>query len=195
MPRLPEFLARHPDFEMDFVLSDRNVDLVQEGIDVALRMGQQLADSSLTARRIASTRHAVLGTPTYFARAGEPKAPADLAAHEAVIYAVGGAGSLWTFRLDGAELEITMKGRLRITAAEGVRALVLADAGLAIVSDWMFAPEIADGIKTVLAGWELPPIDLWAVFPAGRSATTKARTFVSFVEEVMRQPLGGSSAV
>ena len=84
---------------------------------------------------------------------------------------------------------------MRITAAEGVRALVLADAGLAIVSDWMFAPEIADGtVKTVLAGWELPPIHLWAVFPAGRSATTKARTFVSFVEEVMRQPVGGASA-
>ena len=141
MPRLPEFLARHPELELDVVLSDRNVDLVQEGIDGALRMGQRLADSSLTARRIASTRHAVLGTPAYFARVGEPKAPAELAAHEAVIYAVGGAGSLWTFRHDGVELEVTLKGRLRITAAEGVRAVVLADTGLAIVSDWMFAPE------------------------------------------------------
>jgi DNA-binding transcriptional LysR family regulator len=192
MPRLPEFLARHPDLEMDVVLSDRSVDLVQEGIDVALRMGQRLADSSLTARRIARTRHLVLGTPAYFARAGEPKAPSDLAAHEAVIYAVEGAGPLWTFRRDGAELEVTLKGRLRISAAEGVRAVVLADAGLAIVSEWMFAPEIADGtVKAVLPDWELPPIDLWVVFPAGRSATTKARTFVSFVEEVMRKPSGG----
>jgi DNA-binding transcriptional LysR family regulator len=195
MPRLPEFLARHPELEMDVVLSDRNVDLVQEGIDVALRMGQRLADSSLTARRIASTRHAVLATPAYFARAGEPKAPGELAAHEAVIYAVGGAGALWTFRRDGAELEVTLKGRLRVSAAEGVRAVVLADAGLTIVSEWMFAPEIADGtVKTVLPDWELPPIDLWAVLPAGRSATTKAQTFVNFVEEVMRQPFGGLSA-
>jgi DNA-binding transcriptional LysR family regulator len=191
MPRLPEFLARHPDLEVDILLDDRNIDLVQEGIDVALRMGRRLADSSLTARRIASGRHAVLGTPAYFARAGEPAAPPDLAAHEAVIYAVGGAGALWTFLRNGAELEVTLKGRLRVSAAEGVRALVLADAGLAIVSEWMFAPEIADGtVKTVLADWELPPIDLWAVFPAGRSATTKARTFASFVEEIMRQPIG-----
>ena len=59
----------------------------------------------------------------------------------------------------------------------------------------MFAPEIADGtVKTVLPDWELPPIDLWAVLPAGRSATTKARTFVSFVEEVLRQPVGGLGA-
>jgi DNA-binding transcriptional LysR family regulator len=195
MPRLPMLLARHPDLEIDVLLDDRNIDLVQEGIDVALRMGRRLADSSLTARRIASGRHAVLGTPTYFARAGEPAAPADLAAHEAVIYAVGGAGSLWTFRRNGAELEVTLKGRLRISAAEGVRAAVLADAGLSIVSEWMFAPEIADGtVKTVLEDWELPPIDLWAVFPAGRSATTKARTFASFVEEVMRQPVGARNS-
>jgi DNA-binding transcriptional LysR family regulator len=195
MPRLPEFLARHPDLEVDILLDDRNIDLVQEGIDVALRMGRRLADSSLTARRIASGRHAVLGTPAYFARAGEPAAPADLAAHEAVIYAVGGAGALWTFRRNGAELEVTLRGRLRVSAAEGVRAAVLVDAGLSIVSEWMFAPEIADGtVKTVLADWELPPIDLWAVFPAGRSATTKARTFASFVEEMMRQPIGVRSS-
>jgi DNA-binding transcriptional LysR family regulator len=86
MPWIPEFLARHPDLEIEVVLDDRNIDLVQEGIDVALRMGH-LADSALTARRIASGRHAVLGTPIYFARAGEPAAPADLIGHETVIYA------------------------------------------------------------------------------------------------------------
>src|ERR1700745_3878046 len=77
MPRLPEFLARHPDLEIEVVLNDRNIDLVQEGIDVALRMGR-LVDSTLTARRIASGRHAVLGTPRYFSRVGEPGAPGDL---------------------------------------------------------------------------------------------------------------------
>src|SRR4029077_9635134 len=79
MPHIPEFLARHPDLELEVVLDDRNVDLVQEGIDVALRMGR-LVDSALTARRIARCRHAVLATPTYFARAGEPAAPTDLLA-------------------------------------------------------------------------------------------------------------------
>jgi DNA-binding transcriptional LysR family regulator len=85
MHRLPEFLARHPELEMEVVLDDRNIDLVQEGIDVALRMGQ-LSDSSLTARRIASGRHVVVGTPAYFERTGRPTAPGDLAAHQAVIY-------------------------------------------------------------------------------------------------------------
>jgi DNA-binding transcriptional LysR family regulator len=190
MPRMPEFLARHPDLEMEVVLDDRNVDLVQEGIDVGLRMGR-LADSTLTARRIASGRQAVLGTSAYFACAGEPAAPGDLIAHEAVIYAQRGGGAVWTFRRDGAELAVTLKGRLRVTAAEGVRAAVLANAGIAIASEWMFAPEIADGtVKAVLRDWELPGIDLWAVYPAGRTATTKARTFTSFVQEVMREGVG-----
>jgi DNA-binding transcriptional LysR family regulator len=132
MPRIPELLARHPDLEMEVVLDDRNVDLVQEGIDVALRMGR-LADSTLTARRIASGRQAVLGTSAYFARAGEPAAPGDLIAHDAVIYDQRGGGAVWTFRREGAELAVTLKGRLRATAAEGVRAAVLADAGIAIL--------------------------------------------------------------
>jgi len=194
MPRLPEFLARHPDLEMEVVLDDRNVDLVQEGIDIGLRMGR-LADSSLTARRIASGRHAVLGTPAYFERAGEPTVPGDLTAHEAVIYAQRGGGAVWTFRRDGAELTVTLKGRLRVTAAEGVRAAVLANAGIVIASEWMFTPEIADGtIKAVLLEWELPAIDLWAVFPAGRTATTKARTFTNFVQEMMHQPAGAGNS-
>ena len=188
IPRLPEFLARHPELEMDVMLDDRNIDLVQERIDVALRMGR-LVDSTLTARRIASSPHAVLATPSYFARSGEPAKPGDLAGHEAVIYDQRGGGPAWTFQRDGAQIAVTLKGRLRVSAAEGLRAAVLANAGLAIVSEWMFAPEIADGtVKVVLKDWELPRIDLWAVSPAGRTATVKARTFTEFVQEVMHLP-------
>jgi len=189
MPRLPEFLQQHPDLEIEVVLDDRNVDLVQEGIDVALRMGRQLADSSLTARRIASAPCVVVGTPTYFARAGEPTAPCDLTAHQAVIYDQRGGGADWTFRRDEVEFAVTLKGRLRVNAAEGLRAAVLANASLAITSEWMFAPEIADGtVKVVLQDWQLPRIDLWAVFPTGRTAPAKARTFTQFVQEVMHVP-------
>jgi len=194
MPHLPDFLARHPELEMEVVLDDRNIDLVQEGIDVALRMGQ-LSDSSLTARRIASGRHVVVGTPAYFERTGKPTAPGDLAAHQAVIYDQEAGGKDWTFQRDDAEIAVTLKGRLRVSAAEGVRAAVLAHAGIAVASEWMFSPEIADRtVQIVLQDWELPRIDLWAVFPAGRTATTKARTFTQFVQEVMRAPSGAASA-
>src|ERR1700751_3756888 len=99
--------------------------------------------------------------------------------------------SVRTFQRDGAEIAVTLNGRLRVSAAEGVRAAVLAGAGLAITSEWMFTPEISNGtVKIVLQDWELPQIDLWAVFPAGRTATTKARTFTQFVQQVMRSASG-----
>ena len=152
-------------------------------------------NSSLTARRIASGRHVVVGTPAYFERTGKPTAPGDLAAHQAVIYDQEGGGRDWTFQRDDAEIAVTLKGRLRVSAAEGVRAAVLANAGIAVASEWMFSPEIADRtVQMVLQDWELPRIDLWAVFPAGRTATTKARTFTQFVQEVMRVPSGAASA-
>ena len=188
MPRLPEFLARHPDLELDIVLDDRSIDLVQEGIDAALRMGR-LADTAMTARRIATARHVVVGTPAYFGRAGEPQSPNDLPRHEAIIYDQHSGGSTWTFRRDGTELPITLKGRVTVTAAEGLRAMVLADSGLAITSAWMFTPELIAGtVRAILEDWALPSMDLWAVYPAGRTATTKARTFIAFVEQVMRRP-------
>jgi DNA-binding transcriptional LysR family regulator len=78
---------------------------------------------------------------------------------------------------------VTVRGRLRITAAEGIREAVLAGLGLTIASEWMFAPELQAGtVKSVLQDWILPPIDLWAVFPTGRQSSAKARAFVAFVE-------------
>jgi DNA-binding transcriptional LysR family regulator len=103
-----------------------------------------------------------------------------------VIYDQGGGGEDWTFQRGNANVAVTLKGRLRVSAAEGVRAAVLANAGLAIASEWMFAPEIKDGaVKGVLQDWTLPRIALWAVVPAGRTSA-KARIFTEFVQELMR---------
>jgi DNA-binding transcriptional LysR family regulator len=182
IPKLPILLAEHPELDIEVVLDDRNIDLVDERIDVALRMGT-LTDPTLTARRIGRSRRFVLATPAYIDRAGEPASPAELTSHEAVIYSQGGGGSSWTFRRGDAETSVTLEGRVRVTAAEGVRAAVFAGLGLTIASEWMFAPELRDGsVRPLLQGWSLPSLDLWAVFPSGRRATAKARAFVSFVE-------------
>lgn len=185
VPRLPEFLARHPAIEIDVLLDDRVIDLVSEGVDLALRMGE-LTDSAAIARRIARGRRSVLATPAYLARAGTPLAPADLATHEAIVYSQLGAS--WTFRRNGTEASVAVRGRVRLSAAEGIRAAVLADMGLTVNSDWMFAPEIESGVvRRVLEDWELPPIDLWAVFPTGRLASAKARAFADYVESILAQ--------
>lgn len=180
VPRLPAFLAANPGLTMDVILDDRVIDLVENGVDLALRMGE-LADSSLTARRLATARRLVLGAPAYFERCGEPATPAELSGHEAVVYTQGGAS--WRFQRDGAEVSVGVSGRLRLSAAEGVREAVLAGMGLTIASEWMFTPELASGaVRPVLAAWSLPDIDLWAVYPTGRMPSAKARAFAAFVE-------------
>lgn len=187
IPQLPAFLAAHPDLDLEVILDDRVVDMVEEGIDVSLRMGA-LADSVATARKLATGRRSVVATPAYLARTGTPQTPAELAGHEAVVYTHTDARS-WTFRGGaGGEASVAVGGRVRVSAAEGLRAAVLTDIGLAVASDWMFTPELASGaVVRVLPDWSLPPLDLWVLFPSGRLASAKARAFADFVAESMRQ--------
>jgi len=185
IPHLPVFFAAHPALVIEAVLDDRNVDLVEEGIDIALRLGD-LADSAKTARKLGQSPRLVLGTPAYFEKVGEPRLPGDLADHQAVIYAQGGGGVTWTFRQGDVSAAVTLQERLRSTAAEGVREAVFAGLGLAVASQWMFPQELQRGeVKAVLPDWELPSVDLWAVFPTGRRASAKARAFTSFVEDCL----------
>jgi len=187
VPKLPAFLAEHPELDLELIMDDRVIDMVEEGVDVALRMGA-LPDSTATARKLAAGRRSLVATPAYLARAGVPRNPAEVAGHQAVVYTRYDAGS-WTFRhVSGAEASVSVSGRLRVTAAEGLRAGVLADIGLAVASDWMFTRELASGaVVRVLEDWGLPPIDLWAVFPTGRLASAKARSFADFVAAGLRE--------
>jgi len=185
IPRLPAFLAQHPALDIDIVLDDRNIDLVEFGFDMGLRVGQ-LRNSSLTARKIAQCRRRVIGTPSYFNAAGVPRTPADLVAHQVIIFEQPLGGPKWTFQQGVAEASLSLGGRVHLSTAVGVRECVLADLGLAIASEWMFAPELkAKTVKAVLVDWSLPPVEAWAIFPAGRQAGAKARAFASFVESQM----------
>lgn len=187
VPRLPRFMELHPALDVEVFLDDNNVDLIEAGIDVALRMGD-LRASSLTARKIGEGRRVVLAAPRYLERNGEPMAPTDLINHEAVIYDQGGGGTVWPFVRDGVEELVTIKGRMRSNAAEAVREGVFAGLGLAVASEWMFRPELESGqVRRVLADWTLPPVGLWVIFPSGRNVSMKARAFVTFIEQQMRE--------
>jgi DNA-binding transcriptional LysR family regulator len=184
VPHLGPFLDQNPDLNIDLLLDDRNLNLVEEGVDIALRMGA-LSDSGLTARKIAECRRVVLGTPAYFDKHGEPTCPADLCKHQAVVYALGG-GANWQFRNGSEEQSVIINGRIRVSAAEGLREAVLANLGLTMASEWMFAPELASGaVRAVMTDWTLPKQDLWAVFPTGRMASAKARAFLEYVEGLL----------
>jgi DNA-binding transcriptional LysR family regulator len=190
MPVIGKFLEAHPLLNVEMVLDDRNVDLLEEGVDVAIRMGQ-LDDSSMTARKICDAPRLVVGTPAYFERAGIPATPADLSSHQAIIYNQRGGGGTWTFHRGSSEVAVVVSGRVATTAAEGIRAAVLADLGLAVVSEWMFSPELKSGeVRSVLDDWALPRIELWAVFPGGRMVNAKTRAFLNFLADVMNSGAG-----
>ncbi|VVP22418.1 LysR family transcriptional regulator [Pseudomonas fluorescens] len=184
VPHLGPFLEQNPALNIDLMLDDRNVNLVEEGVDIALRMGT-LSDSGLTARKISECRRVVLGTPAYFEKYGEPTCPADLSKHQAIVYTLGGHAN-WLFNKAGEEQSVNINGRIRISAAEGLRAAVLSHQGLTMASEWMFAPELANGaVREVMSEWTLPNQDLWAVFPTGRMASAKARAFVEYVQGLL----------
>lgn len=152
---------------------------------MALLIGR-LADSALTARKIGQCQRRVIGAPAYFEARGVPQTPADLLAHQAIIYEQRDGGAAWAFRQGTSETTITVSGRLRVSAGEGIREGVLAGLGFAIASEWLFAPELNSGaVQAVLTDWLLPRVDLWALFPTGRQASAKARAFASFVESQM----------
>jgi DNA-binding transcriptional LysR family regulator len=183
IPRLPEFFAQYPRIEIDFLLEDRNIGLIEEGVDVALRMGR-LASSGLTARKIGQCRRIVVASATYLAEKGSPDSPEDLPAHPAVVLSLGEGGERVAFAKASKSKDIVLRPRLRVTSAEGVRAAVLAGVGLAVATEWIFDQELLDGtVQEVLKDWTLPPLDLWVVLPAGRRTAPKTRAFVSFVEE------------
>ena len=186
VPHLGPFLERHPELQIDVVMDDHTINLVEAGVDVALRMGS-LADSTHIARKIAECPRLLLATPEYFAEHGEPQHPGELTGHQAVIYSRG-PGNLWHFAQGDDEQRVSVSGRVRVNAAEGLRESVLAHQGLAMASQWMFAPELAKGaVKAVLTDWQLPRQQLWAVFPGGRLVSARARAFVDYVEQLLER--------
>jgi DNA-binding transcriptional LysR family regulator len=198
IPRLPAFLTEHPALDTEVILDDGDVDPVESGVDLALRLGN-LADSALSARKLGQSRALVIGARSYFTTHGVPQTPGDLVAHQAVIYdqqRTGGA--TWTFQQGSTEVTVTLSGRLRVSAAEGVREGVLAGLGVSVGgSEWLFAPELKSGVAvSVLENWSLPSVGLWVVYPTGRQASAKARAFARFVEQQIsgrddREPKGG----
>jgi DNA-binding transcriptional LysR family regulator len=184
LPRLGEFLARFPDIVVEIVVTDRTVDLLRDGIDVAIHNGP-LTDSTLVARRIAATPVVTVATPAHLKKHGEPRSPGDLDGRECITFVSGGAARPWRFKGKSGELVHQPKGRLRTNDAEQIRVAVLAGLGLAHTPGWLFTREIASGeVRRILRRYERDPLSISAVHPAGRRLATKVRVFVDFLAEV-----------
>ena len=185
VPRLPEFFARYPDISIELTGSGRNINLIEEGVDLAIRNGE-LADSSMIVRRIAMAPFATVATPAYLELRGTPHTPADLVAHACLIFAPHHEPLPWEFR-DGSRTVLHHpRSNFRTADAEQIRAAVLADLGLAHGPLWALAPEIDSGaLRVVLADYAPGPLAISAVHPGGRRLPTKVRVFIDFLVETL----------
>jgi DNA-binding transcriptional LysR family regulator len=195
LPRLPRFLARHPDLSVDLVLSDGFTDLVEEGIDLGIRVGT-LADPALVARRIGLTRRVVAATADYLERRGMPRGPEDLRQHDCILYSRLAAGPVWQLRGPGGEVAVPVAGRVRVSTTEAVRAAVLGGLGIGMVPAWHFVDqEFETGrLVRVLPEWEPEPQPVHAVYATRRHLAPRVRAMIDFLaEEFGRDPHFGAA--
>ncbi|GEN99947.1 LysR family transcriptional regulator [Novosphingobium sediminis] len=185
LPRLSEFLDAHPDLSIDLILDDRWVDLIEQGVDLAIRLGKP-ADSSLVARRLGSSQRILVASCDYLDRMGAPKTPEDLLAHRVVAYSQFEGATAWSFNKGTAAVSVAVQPTLRVSAAEGMRSCILAGLGIGMGSRLMFAPELSAGtVRPVLTEWNLSTLDVWAMFPSGRKSSRRARAFVDWLESIV----------
>ena len=184
VPLLQRFLAQFPDVSVELSASERHTDLIAEGLDLAIRHGQ-MADSSLIARTIASSRSVTVATPAYFRERGEPKRPSDLGGHACVAYAPMRETRSWSFKgSDGTPGVHHPIGCFRTADAELVRAAVVAGLGIAQAPGWLFAKEIESGaVLTVLEAFQPDSSPISLVHPAGRRVAAKVRVLMDFLAE------------
>jgi DNA-binding transcriptional LysR family regulator len=197
VPHLPAFMTRYPDIDLDLVLADDTLNMIDAGVDVAIRIGV-LSDSSLMAKRLAPHRRIVCGSPDYFDQNGMPAVPADLVAHESLRLSLL-PGDKWVFNRTGntkTALEQTLvelKGRLRGNDSEAVLDLTLAGCGIALLPTWLVGTALRDGrLIRALPEWEArtgkAEAAIWAVYPPKKIVSSKVRSFVDFYADVMGEP-------
>jgi DNA-binding transcriptional LysR family regulator len=181
IPRLPKFLDRHPLLRVEMTVSDARQDLVAEGADVAIRLGE-LEDSVFGARKLQSLERIVVASPVYLQAHGTPKTPADLARHDC-IFGPGNFGrDSWSFSRNGTETSVDVRGRIHTDSGLGVFASVMAGMGIAIVSTVMAGPEVKNGaLIPLLRAYKLTPVDVHAVFPGGPRPSIKVRALVDYL--------------
>ena len=192
LPLVKTFLAAHPDVKIDLRLNDGFIDLVEEGIDVAVRVGE-LADSSLVARRIATTQRALIASRKYLRSlpkgAKAPRVPEDLLQHNCIVYSELATQNAWSFtagpgaqRAVGTSVTIRAEGNLQTNSSEVIRAAVLSGMGIGYSPTWLFEEEMAAGeLQLLLPDWPAPPLPVHLVSPQQRRQSAKVLAFAQHV--------------
>ena len=184
-PLLAEFLDRHPGVSADVLMVDRVVNIVEEGFDIALRIGP-LPSSGLVAVRVGQVRRVVCGAPGYFAARGCPREPGELTAHRVVSVAPLDAGRHWRFG-PGGELTVKVEPQLGVSSVAAAIEIARRGWGICQALSYQIGPDLEAGtLRTVLEEWEPVPLPIHLIHIEGRRATPKVRAFVDFAAERLR---------
>lgn len=187
-PILPGFVDRHPGIVLDVSINDRFVDLVEDGLDIAIRVAE-LRDSSLVARRIAPFRRLVAASPDYLARRGTPVAPADLADHDCLVLTSYQPRGQWQFGAGKTISAVRVSGRIDSNSVDVLRRAALAGIGLVQLPSYVLSADIKSGqLVRLLTGYEADNRNVYAVYPASRHLSPKVRAFVDYLGETLGQP-------
>lgn len=186
VPALPRFIAQYPDLKLDVSLNNRMVDLIEEGIDAAVRIGTG-PDSQLIMHGLATARFLVCAAPSYLARYGEPKTLEDLKHHNCVTFVSSWTGRVfdWLFWHDGQEIRLAVDGNLRLNHGESLLDVAIAGAGLVQVYNYIAGAAITSGeLKPVLEPYAAPGTSIAVIYPQKRHLSAKVRAFVGFMGEL-----------
>lgn len=179
LPHVPAFLDRYTGVTLDLQINDRYVDLINEGAELAIRIGH-LEDSALRARRIGVFERVCVASKSYLAKHGVPTAPDELRGHNCVIYTLLASGTTWRFR----DTEIEVSGRFRVNSPEAVRESVSAGLGIGIGPQWLYEEGLRDGtLQLLLEQYTAPPVPVQFVYVAKRLLPKRAVAFMDFIEE------------
>lgn len=181
-PALGEFARQHPTLKFDVMLSDRIVDLVEEGMDLAIRIGA-IGNLNLVARRIGSARQLLCASPDYLTRRGTPGTPEELAGHDCLSYSYAADNNVWNFRdTAGNEHKTRVTGPVLANNGTVLAELAAAGLGVTFAPDFIATPLIDDGrLQILLPDWEPEPLPICAVYPSRRHLSAKVRSFVDFL--------------
>jgi DNA-binding transcriptional LysR family regulator len=188
LPVVDDFLASHAEINVRLTLSDRNVDLIDDHVDLAVRIGA-LSDSAMVAMRVGSVRGVVCGSPDYLARHGNPQTPGDLATQSCIAFESQTSGAhVWTFAAADSELSIPVQPRLSVNTAEAAIDAAIAGVGVTRVLSYQVALEVADGrLQIVLADYELKPLPISLVHIGQNPLPLKTRAFLDFAAPRIRE--------
>jgi len=183
-PAVPDFLARHPHITLDFMVTNRIVDLIGENVDVSLRIGP-LESSGLVSHKIVDLSRLVCASPAYLARHGRPTEPADLVRHACLALSRNPGSASWPFRVNGKLTRIEVKGPVSADSADMLLQLAIGGAGILRLSEHVVAPSIHEGLLQPLLQDAQDPetYPLFALLPPGHHQAPKVRAFIDFLIE------------